>query len=65
MTDSQPKSNPTRLVSRTELARALGVSDMAAWRLVRRGALPPPVILSPRVYRYDLDACLRAIGHIA
>ena len=56
------KNHPQRLIGRSEVANRLGVSPQTVDKLVQRGALPPPVVHSGRIVRFDQGAVDKALG---
>lgn len=65
--ESQAQDQPDdRLITAEEVRRiAGGISDMTLWRWLKRGILPPPLVIERRRYWWRgaiLDA-LRRAGH--
>ena len=47
------KTTPDRLIKRAEVERRLGLKTTALNAAVRRGTVPPPIVLGPRCLRWS------------
>lgn len=60
MNETTPTTAPAATwISRRDLQARTGLSSVTLWRLVRCGALPAPVHLSPRRVAWPVDVILR------
>ena len=58
----QPPLAGKRLISRAELREFVSVSDMALWRWIKFGKIPPPIYIGRRRYwrQSDLESWLNS-----